>query len=244
MMKTRKSSLAILSAILLFACGCQEKNVTTTANKHVNVTVIDKTAPVISVTDKAIEEGETVTLSDCFKVTDNMDKKPTSEVKTASKDFSIKDEKFTGDKEGKYAFTITAKDASGNSSTGTLTITVNKKPEPTPEATPEPEQPAQPSVSKPQAPKNNSNSGSNNTAPSQPQPDNPAPVQPSQPQQSQSSGEPVTKYFNFSDGYDMNSAGPACQAEMGKYGNGHKACTPIKGDDGLYKGYVFTYTPS
>ena len=46
-----------------------------------------------------------------------------------------------------------------------------------------------------------------------------------------------TEYFNFSDGYNIDSGFAACKALMDSVGHG--SCTPIKNSSGIYTGYEY-----
>ena len=238
-----KRAVLILTMTMVFSSGCSSRAQSSDEPAHITVQIIDKSPPTISVTDKTIEEGETVKLSECYSVEDAVTEKPEATVTCDSEAVTIDRKKDTASFEnaGEFNFSVISVDETGNESKSSFKITVNKKvgptPEPTPESTPEPEQHATAS---------NSSQSFSSTSQSQTQTAQPSQQQPAaieQPSQSQSSAQPVTKYFMFSDGYDMTSAGPACTAEFGNYGSGTKSCNPIIGDDGLYKGYVFQYNP-
>ena len=230
----------LATALILFGSGCASQIVSVTP-AIVTAKVIDLSGPIITTTDKSIEEGETVTLTELYKVEDVVTKKPETTVTCDNENVTIDKDVASFKSTGEFNFKVVSVDAENNESTATFKVTVNAKPEPTPEATaapePTPEEKKETSSSSNSTTQSNTQQSSNNQTTAQAQTDTFS--QQSQPATSQ----PATKYFMFSDGYTMSTALPACKAEFSNYGNGTKKCDPIVGDDGIYKGYVFTYNP-
>ena len=214
----------LATALILFGSGCASQIVSVTP-AIVTAKVIDLSGPIITTTDKSIEEGETVTLTELYKVEDVVTKKPETTVTCDNENVTIDKDVASFKSTGEFNFKVVSVDAENNESTATFKVTVNAKPEPTPEATAAPE----PTPEE----KKETSSSSNSTTQSNTQ----------QSSNNQTASQPATKYFMFSDGYTMSTALPACKAEFSNYGNGTKKCDPIVGDDGIYKGYVFTYNP-
>lgn len=79
----------------------------------------DNEAPVISgAANKTVTKGGTISYRQGITVTDNLDENPTLEIDNSAVDLN---------KVGKYKVTYTATDASGNSTTETITVTVVAK---------------------------------------------------------------------------------------------------------------------
>lgn len=215
----------LATALILFGSGCASQIVSVTP-AIVTAKVIDLSGPIITTTDKSIEEGETVTLTELYKVEDVVTKKPETTVTCDNENVTIDKDVASFKSTGEFNFKVVSVDAENNESTATFKVTVNAKPEPTPEATaapePTPEEKKETSSSSNSTTQSNTQQSSNNQT---------------------TASQPATKYFMFSDGYTMSTALPACKAEFSNYGNGTKKCDPIVGDDGIYKGYVFTYNP-
>lgn len=216
----------LATALIFFGSGCASQTVSVTP-AIVTAKVIDLSGPVITTTDKIIEEGETVTLTELYKVEDAVTKEPETTVTCDNENVTIDKDVASFKSTGEFNFKVVSVDAENNESTATFKVTVNAKPEPTPEATAAPE----PTPEE----KKETSSSSNSTTQSQ--------TDTSSQQSQPAASQPATKYFMFSDGYTMSTALPACKAEFSNYGNGTKKCDPIVGDDGIYKGYVFTYNP-
>ena len=217
----------ILASTLLFGC--------TGSTARINVKVIDTAPPVIKVINKTITEGDSLKISDLYTVEDNATRKPDIQI----------DGSFNADTDvsklssGEYKAIVTATDKEGNSAEAEIKLTVQPKPESEPE--PEPTKP-------------NSGSESNNiqqpqqpvtpVVPIQPIP-TPTPTPTPEPEPVAPSAPATTKDFLFSDGYNMQTAMPACQAFSSNYAGftGTRSCQPIQSADGLYTGVRFTYTP-
>ena len=219
----------VLVANLLFGCSA--------SNAKINVKVVDTSPPVLKTTDKTITEGDSLKVSDLYTVEDNATRKPAISIEG---DFNSETD-LTSLEPGEYTATIVAADNAGNSSESELHLTINKKPEPEPEPEPEPVVPeTQPQVTQPQT-----------VQPVQPQPTTPSPVQPTPaptpdpPVQTAPTAPAITKDFLFSDGYNMQTAMPACQAFSNGYAgySGTRSCQPLQNADGIYTGVRFTYTP-
>lgn len=230
----------LATALIFFGSGCASQTVSVTP-AIVTAKVIDLSGPVITTTDKTIEEGETVTLTELYKVEDAVTKEPETTVTCDNESVTIDTDVASFKSTGEFNFKVVSVDAENNESAATFKVTVNVKPEPTPEATatpePTPEAKKDTSSSSNSTTQSNTRQSSNSQTTAQAQTDTFS-------QQSQSAtSQSATKYFMFSDGYTMSTALPACKAEFGNYGNGTKKCEPIVGDDGIYKGYVFTYNP-
>lgn len=210
--------------VLIFSCflvGC-----TASSDNMINVTVKDLTAPVIEVKNRTIEEGQSIEISDCYKVYDNADVKPTVELEG--------DKEVDSNKAGTYTIKITATDASKNTSESSFTITVEAKPEPTPTATPE---------VKSNASNNGYNSSQSNSNSNSSSSDNNAQSSNSSNNSYSNTTQNRTEYFLFKDGYDMNTSYQGCRALMNEYSqySGSRKCDVVMNDDGTYGGYVFTY---
>ena len=241
-MKVNRPLKAIL-IIAFFFClpGCAE-NDTSSGPATVTAKVIDKIGPNITTIDKTIEEGETVKLSDLYTVDDVVTKEPEVTVTCDDSNVTIKDDTASFKTTGEFNFKVVSTDEEGNRSESPFKVTVNVKPEPTPEPTPTPTSEATAEAKKETSTASASQSSSQQQAGAESSSQQTREVQQAE-SATQQSTQPVTKYFMFSDGYTMTSALPACKAEFSNYGDGTKKCDPIVGDDGLYKGYVFTYNP-
>lgn len=228
----RKSLIhTIITASLLLMSGCAS------ASAKINVKVIDTSPPVLKVTNKEVAEGDVLKVSDLYTVEDNATRKPDISIEG---DFTL-DTDLSELKPGEYTAVITATDKQGNSTDAEVKVTVQEKPkEPDPEPAPEPEQNNTSNITQTQP-----------AAPVQPQPVTPTPVQPTPqptpdpPAQTAPSAPATTKDFLFSDGYNMQTAMPACQAFSANYAGytGTRSCQPLQGSDGIYTGVRFTYTP-
>lgn len=108
----------MISAVVVF-----EDEGGNTSEYTVNIDVVgDRIAPVIEgLSDIKIQEGETIAYKTNLVVTDNEDTDPKVSIDNGAVDTS---------KPGTYPVTYTATDVSGNSSSVTINVIVEKKPEP------------------------------------------------------------------------------------------------------------------
>lgn len=116
-----------LLTICLLLGGCQNNTAT---NESIEIVVVDKTPPKITVKQKTIEitEGDKLDISKNYSVSDNSDDAVTVETE---------DSKLDTKKAGTYKITITATDKAGNETKDSFTVVVKEKPKPTPTPTPE-----------------------------------------------------------------------------------------------------------
>ena len=205
----------------------------------ITVKIVDTKKPVIHINEDAdthmdLKNVKRLNVSSLFTTSDNQT--PDSKIKIKK---HIKEEHYSyGDT---VHLIVQAMDISGNSSSKTIKLYINPKPE---KKKKEKEEATEETQQQEQNQTNDSTQTQGTQNPSQQYTQQQAPVQ-QQPQQSATPAQtykpkPSNKQYLFSQGYDMSSAPKACQSDL--LSSGYTgSCTPIQGSDGIYLGMQLTF---
>ncbi|WP_289182906.1 hypothetical protein [Dubosiella newyorkensis] len=199
------------------------------------IRIVDTTAPVIELRRSEI----TMSLEE-YQKTDLLQEATVTDICSMSKDIQVTGEVSEEAKPGKdLDYTITAMDEAGNESTAVIRVRILEEKNEEDKADDDKEEAAEEKqVETSPVPAESSKQPAESPVPVQPAaPVTPVPQQvvPNPPASTPQTPRPSNKTYMFSDGYTMQTAPSACQADLSASGSSG-SCIPIQDSQGIYKG--------